>query len=223
MKDLFLRLEKAIGALAVMDSGTTDVTAETAPETVNMTVEKFVEWVTGQVELAKADAADIRKARLIHVAEQVRDVRKGFEGVTPTPGGILAVKPFMDPGQVKTTSTTVSPGAQATDSAFAQNPVPPAVNGAGNTPPGGMMPPPPVTSGFSTFAKSLDSLAASIDALTAQPAASEETTTDAKEPAEDVHKGRVVWPMNMSSDFGMGKIEDPETPEWGFDDQPVDR
>lgn len=27
----------------------------------------------------------------------------------------------------------------------------------------------------------------------------------------------VIWPLDMTSDFGMGKTEDPEEPEWGFD------
>ncbi len=138
MKDLLDRLSKAVGALA----GTPDEAPVTGPE--DMTLEAFVSYVTEELEKAAADAPEVKILRLKALAAQV-ELAKNFEGRPATPGGILRVTRFQDPGQVKTTEKTTAPSNASATTQFTAGPEahPP---GTANTPPGGKLP--PLTAGY---------------------------------------------------------------------------
>lgn len=231
MEELFARLEKNLSDLAALESG---------GEVIEMSPEDFLKWVLNQVEVAKRDSDEIRKARLLHVSGQVSAVRKNFVGPTPTPSGsLLSVTMFKDPSQVATTSKTVEPtGALPNATAMSTNPLPNGVaGGAGKVNPGGVMPPQQAgTSGFAspamaTFAKSVEHIDNALAELTGagkpavegeatgKPAVEGEAAGDATgDAATPVAKAtRVIWPLDMSTDFGMGKVENPDVPVWGFD------
>ena len=157
MKDLLDRLHKAVGALAEAPA---EAPAEAGPE--DMTIEAFTVYVTEELEKAAKDQPEVKILRLKALAEQI-EIAKNFEGRPSTPGGILRVTRFQDPGQVKTTEKTTSPGNASPTTQFTAGPEthPP---GMATTPPGGKMP--PLTAGSSgfdspataTFAKALEVL-----------------------------------------------------------------
>lgn len=221
MEELFARLEKSLLELAALESD---------GETVEMTHEEFIQWVLGQVDAAKGDSGEVRKARLMHVSNQLASVRKNFIGPTPNATGKVSVGMFKDPAQNPTTLKTVEPtGALPNATGVSTNPIPPGVaGGAGKVQAGGQTPPVIAgSSGFAspsqaTFAKSLDEISDKLNALTGEPSASEPSASEpsASEPSasEPVEKCmRMIWPLDMATDFGMGKVDDPGAPEWGFD------
>lgn len=224
MEEMFARLEKSLLDLTALES---------EGETVEMTHEEFLQWVLGQVDLAKADDSEVRKSRLMHVSNQLASVRKNFMGPTPTATGKVSVGMFKDPAQKPTTTVKVEPtGALPNATGASTNPIPPGVSGgAGSVQTGGQMPPVVAgSSGFAspveaTFAKSLDAISAKLDALTGEPSASEPSSGEpsASEPSanageESVTKSvRMIWPLDMATDFGMGKTDEPDVPEWGHD------
>lgn len=102
------------------------------------------------------------------------------------------------------------------------------------------------TPGAATFAKSMKDLGEKVEGLIkslekpaqapaaaapvtpAAPAAPAVTTTPetpAAAPAvvtknqDDKDKDRVMWPLDMATPFGMGKVEKAEEPAWGWDGQ----
>ena len=223
MEELFARLEKSLLGLAALEND---------GDMVEMTHDEFLQWVLGQVDAAKGDGVEVRKARLMHVSNQLASVRKNFIGPTPTATGKISVGMFKDPAQAPTTIKTVEPtGALPNATGASTNPIPPGVaGGAGKVQSGGQMPPVVAgSSGFvspsqATFAKAIDAISEKLDGLTGE-ASGEASASEASGEAsaseasgESVAKSvRMIWPLDMATDFGMGKIDDPGVPEWGFD------
>ena len=157
MKDLLDRLHKALGTLAETD---TEASTE-GPE--DMTAEAFTVYVTEELEKAAKDSPETKVLRLTALKAQIEALAKNFEGRPSTPGGILRVTRFKDPGQVTTTEKTIPPKNATPTTQFTTGPEthPP---GTATTPPGGKMP--PLTAGGSgfdnpataTFAKALEGL-----------------------------------------------------------------
>lgn len=221
MNDLLDRLTKAVAELAAEPTATT----ETA-ETVEMSPVDFVKHVQSEIEKAVSEEGEIRSARIANILQNI-SVAKEFIGSPQTPGGLLAVSMFRDPAQVKETSKEMAPtGALPNATAISTNPVPPAVNGAGSVN-GDKMPPLNAGgSGFATaFSKAVESISGIVKELEAADAPEVKTDGVAKadatetktETVEATEKARTVWPLDMSTPFGLGETEDPETPEWGLD------
>lgn len=218
MKELLERFTKAVEAMS--ETAAPPAAAEPpAPEAKTMTPEEFMAYATSEVEKAAKDPAEVRKARLAHLKTNLATVAKNFEGPTP---GAMAIPVFKDPGQQTTTTTEKAvPTAtgQGEASNFSQNDTPPAVNQAGNTPPGGTMPAPNSagSSGFetpanATFAKAVEAMAKAVATI--------ETATASKpaEPPAPVAKAEgVQWAADMNTPFGRGEKDAPTEPDWGWD------
>ena len=166
------KLQKSVDALAV-DEGNE-----------NMSPEQFVEYATDQVTQAATDKdPTLRVTRLKALSEQI-GIAKDFIGSPATPGGILSVKRFQDPAQVKTTEKTQSPSNATAVTLISSNAIPNAEAGAGSPIPGGKVPPIVAPgSGFdspstATFAKSLDDMGTKIDALIAKVAKGDDKPDD---------------------------------------------
>lgn len=229
MKDLLDRLSKAVGALVGAEAEIT----EDGPE--DMTLEAFTVYMTEELEKAAKDTPEVKIARLKHLAEQI-EVAKNFEGRPATPGGILRVQRFKDPGQLTPTETTRSPSNASATTQFTAGPEvhPP---GMASTPPGGKLP--PLTAGSSgfaspanaTFAKALEGLNKALAELEGKPVTKSEEKTPEELETEKVAKAEVdekakiakadankaFWPHDMNTAFGRGETKDPEVPEWGLD------
>ena len=229
MKDLLDRLSKAVNEMSAPSTAETPETpAADAP--VEMSLEDFVGYAVEQVEKAAADTAEIRLERLAALTAAI-EVAKNFEGPTP---GKLQVQRFKDPAQIVPSTKGVTPKNAPATTHFTSGP-PTAPAGNPSTPSGGQLPPMTAGgSGFSTpaaatFAKAMEDLQKAIEGIakgdaTETPAAPptapvEPTMEEAPAPATVTKAADTepLWPMDMNTDFGRGKVEDDTTPEWGFD------
>lgn len=218
-KELLDRFGAAVdGLLAQVAKGDDAPPTEDPP---GMTADQFAVYATEQVEAAGKDA-DKGVARLKHLKAQI-EMLKNFEG---SPAGVMPVTQFKDPGQVTTTESTQAPSSTQSGgpSNFAANDVPPAGTGA-RQPPGGQNPPLVAGgSGFDTaFSKAVEDLDKKLDALlkTDEPPKDEgDPKPEDKSPTAPVTKAEdlpEVWANDMSTDYGMGKTDEPDVPPWGFD------
>jgi hypothetical protein len=186
MSERLENLAKAIGALA---ANTTDFSDE--PESSEMSPDAFIEYATEQLEKAATDEPEVREERLKALGEQVAEIQKNFEGRPKTAlTGVLKIKHFRDPAQVKTTEKTQGMKKQPMgDSNFSANASQPAVaGGAGSAPTGGLGAPKVAggsgfeSPGMATFAKALEDLGAAL--APEAPAATEDEPPKAPEKAE---------------------------------------
>ncbi len=255
MKDLLDRLSKALGTLSEAPA---EAPAAGGPE--DMTAEAFTVYVTEELEKAGKDSPEVKILRLKALKTQIEELAKNFEGRPSTPGGILRVTRFKDPGQITTTEKTQAPGNATPTTQFTAGPEvqPP---GMASTPPGGKMPPltagssgfaPPATATFAKALESLDDAIAKLGGKTdeeiakakaeakakadeaakiakanegksPEEIAKAKTDADAKAKTDEAAKVKksktdAFWPLDMNTDFGMGKTDDPDVPEWGLDD-----
>jgi hypothetical protein len=221
--DLLARLAKGLEGLEA---------APDAESGESMDLEAFVGYASEQIEATSKDSAEVRKARLDHLRGQVAAVVKNFEGPTP---GAVTVERFKSGDQKSPTSiekpipTSTGQGAGATN--FGDAPPAAVAGGVGSQPTGGTNPDAAAVapgSGFATpaeatFAKALEglgTLAKTLEGITKGAPAVEpqKPAVQPQKPVEEVAKSADdLWPLDMNSDFGMGKAEAETEPEWGFD------
>ena len=215
-RELVERFSAAVnGLLAKVEKGDDEPPKKDPP---GMTADQFAVYATEQVEAAAKDA-DKGVERLKHLKAQIETL-KDFEG---RPDGVMPVAQFKDPGQVTTTESTQAPSSTQSSgpSNFASNDVPPAGTGAAQ-PPGGKNPPLVAGgSGFaSAFSKAMEDLDKKLEALLKTDDPSKDPKADDKPPTTPVVKAEglsEVGANDMSTDYGMGKTDEPDVPPWGFD------
>jgi hypothetical protein len=161
--------------------------------------------------------------------------------------GVLSIVRYTDPGQQPTSSKVVPPrNPPVSSNTFASNEVPPGVSGAGRGPteistgytaPGSGF----ATPANATFAKAIEDLHNVLKDLVSQKEepgeditetkkeetaeetteeTAEETTKEVKEEEEEENIGKSFndyWPIDMNSEYGLGKVDTPDEPEWGYD------